>query len=180
MAEESAREHHEYMLAWASLIHAGTFLAAELQAHFKEELGLSLPEQDLLSQVDKSGGRLRMVDLSRLTFLSKAGITKMVDRLEFGGLVARRPSREDRRVINAELTDEGRDVLERSRRLLRAWVKANFSAHLSPEEIRELGGTLRRILEGHSRWEDQMLHLRGYRDDPGPCDPPLEEPEGGA
>jgi DNA-binding MarR family transcriptional regulator len=170
VADEAARERHEYMLAWASLVHAGTFLAAALDRHLSEELGLSLVEQDLLSQVDKSGGRLRMVDLSRLTFLSKAGITKMVDRLESDGHVARRPSREDRRVINAELTDEGRDVLGRSRQLLRAWVKANFAEHLSPEETREFGAALRKLLEGHGRWEGQMAHLRGYREGPGPCE----------
>lgn len=158
------------MLAWASLIHAGTFLAAALDRHLREELGLSVIEQDLLSQVDKSGGTLRMVDLSRLTFLSKAGITKMVDRLEADGYVVRRPSKEDRRVINAELTDHGREVLGRSRRLLRAWVGANFAEHLSARETRDLGAVLRKLLEGHGRWEGQMAHLRGHRE-PGPCDP---------
>ena len=29
------------MLAWASLVHTGTFLAAALEARFKDELGLS-------------------------------------------------------------------------------------------------------------------------------------------
>jgi DNA-binding MarR family transcriptional regulator len=162
--EQPAAKKHEYMLAWASLVHTGTFLAAALDARFKDELGLSVVEQDLLSQVDKSGGSLRMVDLSRLTFLSKAGITKMVDRLESDGYVVRRPSQEDRRVINAELTEEGRAVLGRSRRLLEGWVAANFAEFLSPDEIRTLGSALRKILEGHGRWEGQVAHLRGYRE----------------
>ncbi len=152
----------DVMLAWVSLVHAGTYLPTALSGHLQEHVGISLPEQDLLSQLEKAGGQLKMVDLARIIYLSKAGITKMVDRLEDAGLLERRPSEADGRVTHARLTGKGKRRLAKSRQLLRAWVKANFGAHLSDDQLLALGGALERVLAGHGRWEGQMAHLRGH------------------
>lgn len=152
---------HEMMLTWVSLVHAGSYLPAALSQHLQTELGISLAEQDLLKQLGISGGELRLVDLAQRIYLSKAGVTKMMDRLESAGLVKRIRSTTDRRVIMARLTEKGKMALERSRVLLLAWVEANLSAHLSDQQMLALGEGLRSLLEGHGRWEGQMAHLAG-------------------
>lgn len=49
-------------------------------------------------------------DLARVATVDTGGITRLLDRLEAKGLIRRVRSAEDRRVVNLELTDEGRKV----------------------------------------------------------------------
>jgi DNA-binding MarR family transcriptional regulator len=152
---------HDWMQAFVNLVHTGSYLTSSLNEHFQRELDISLPEQDLLNVLEKVGGEVKMVDLARRVFLSKAGMTKMVDRLESAGLVERLPSRSDRRVTSARLTRRGRSLLHRSRERLEAWVAENFRRHLADDEVAALGNALRTLLEGLGRWEGQQAHLRG-------------------
>jgi len=153
----------DYMMTWVSLVHAGSYLPSALSQHFQDELGISMPEQDLLKQLGVAGGELKLVELSRRIYLSKAGITKMVDRLETAGLVVRERSKSDRRVVNARLTAAGKKTLERSRKLLVAWVKTNFSDHLNVKQLHAMRDALESVLKGHDRWDGQLAHLKGER-----------------
>ncbi len=148
------------MITWVSLVHAGSYFPGALSRHLQEELGISLPEQDLLKQLGVAGGELKLVELSRRIYLSKAGITKMMDRLESAGHVARVRSKNDRRVIMARLTTSGKKVLARSRKLLVAWVETNLRDHLSDKQLLAMRDALETLLKGHDRWDGQMAHLR--------------------
>jgi len=152
---------HDYMLTWVSLVHAGTYLPAALSQHLQDELGISLAEQDLIKQLAVAGGTLKLVELSRRIYLSKAGVTKMMDRLENAGLVERARSKSDRRVINAQLTAAGKKTFQRSLKLLGTWVKANLADHLSEKQLHALRDALESVLQGHDRWDGQMAHLKG-------------------
>jgi DNA-binding MarR family transcriptional regulator len=150
---------NDYMLTWASLMHAGTHLPAELGRYLQAELGLSLAEQDLLKQLMLGGGELKLSELSQRIYLSKAGITKMMDRLQKAGFVKRVPSKTDRRVIMARLTKRGAIVLERSFELLGPWVEANLRQHLDDNQLLALKDSLESLLKSHDRWEGQVQHL---------------------
>ena len=152
---------HDLMLAWVSFVHTSTYLISELDRHLRDEVGVSLSEHDLLSQLDKVGGEVMLSELARRVYLSKAGMTKMIDRLEKAGQVERVWPGGDRRVTSAKLTTAGRATLSRSRPTLVAWVEANLRAHLSDEQVISLRDSLRALLEGHGRWEGQMRHLLG-------------------
>ncbi|MCK5438602.1 MAG: winged helix-turn-helix transcriptional regulator [Gemmatimonadetes bacterium] len=152
---------HDWMLAWVSLVHASTYMISELDRHLRDEVGISLPEHDLLSQLDKVGGEVMLSELARRVYLSKAGMTKMVDRLERAGQVERVRPGPDRRVTSAKLTTAGRATLDRSRPTLMTWVDANLRDHLSDAQVISLQDSLRALLEGHGRWEGQMRHLLG-------------------
>lgn len=152
---------HRYMLPWVALIHTATFLLQELDAHLQEALGLSLLEQEFLNQLEKRGGGRTMTNFADVLLLSKAGMTKLVDRLEEGGLVRRSPSEEDRRVTHVELTREGARRVARSRGLLETWVEENFARLLEDAELETLGAALRKVLESHGRWSGQVAYLRG-------------------
>jgi len=151
---------HDVMMTWVSLVHAGTYLPRALSQHLQEELGISLAEQDLLKQLKTGSGEMKLVELSRRIYLSKAGVTKMVTRLETAGLITRVQSETDRRVVLARLTAKGEKVLDRSRTLLVAWVEKNLRDHLTPMQLLALRDSLETLLKGHDRWAGQLKHLR--------------------
>ena len=151
----------EHMITWVSLVHAGSFFPAALSSHLQDELGVSLAEQDLLKQLGTANGELKLVELSRRIYLSKAGVTKMVDRLEDAGLVVRVRSEDDRRVVMARMTPAGKKLLGQSRRLIVKWVEVNLRDSLTSKQLRGLREGLEALLRNHDRWEGQMRHLKG-------------------
>lgn len=152
---------NDYMLTWASLVQAGSFLPAELGRYLQTELGISLSEQELLKQLMLGGGELKLSEISQRICLSRAGITKMMDRLEKSGFVKRIPSKTDRRVVMAGLTKRGAIVLERSFETIGPWVATNLRRHLSDEQLYALKDSVEALLKGHDRWEGQVQHLAG-------------------
>jgi DNA-binding MarR family transcriptional regulator len=68
----------------------------------------------------------------------------MLDGLERQGIVERRPSTEDRRSIRVQLTDRGRQLLNRKRKLVDTKRRAMFEA-LDPDD-RESAARLLRTL----------------------------------
>lgn len=155
----------DWMLAWVNLAHAGTHLTDKLDAELRAALSIGLAEQDLLKQVAMNQGEIAMSELARRLYYSKAGITKMVDRLVNIGLLKRKPSLSDRRVINIVHTAKGEKMLVKSRQLLLDFVRQNFRVHLNDRQIVELRESLRALLEGLGRYEGQMKHLKGEAQD---------------
>jgi len=74
-----------------------------------------------------------------------AGMTRLLDRLEAKELLRRVPHPEDGRAILIELTDEGRALVPRIPPIFGAVSRQAF-AGLSPAELAQVSGLLRRIL----------------------------------
>ena len=69
---------------------------------------LSLDEYDVLYTLVSSPGRTaRIRDLQERSLLTQPSLSRMVERLEAGGLVRRGPVAGDRRGVAVTLTDEG-------------------------------------------------------------------------
>ena len=69
---------------------------------------LSLDEYDVLYTLASSPGRTaRIRDLQDRSLLTQPSLSRMVERLEAGGLVSRGPVAGDRRGVAVTLTDEG-------------------------------------------------------------------------
>lgn len=152
---------NDYMLTWFSLVQAGSYLPAELERYLQAEVGLSLTEQELLKQLMLGGGDLKLSALSKRISLSKAGITKMMDRLEKTGFVKRVPSKTDRRVITARLTKRGAKALERSFQLSGPWVEENLRQYLDDNQLLAMKDALQALLSGHGCRDGQVEHLAG-------------------
>ena len=122
---------------------------AGLQAKFAPALtaaGLAVTDFDVLLRLGRSAGqRLRMTDLATQTALSTSGITRVVDRLEQRGLVARETCPSDRRGAYAVLTAEGRDliagVLRQHVRDIDRW----FTGLLTEDQLNALLSALRLV-----------------------------------
>lgn len=90
-------------------------------------------------------------EVSRRAMVDTGAMTRTLDRLEAKGFLRRQRCETDRRVVNLELTDAGRDVVND---ILPAVAKA-FNTHLagfSDKEIETLLSLLGRLIEnGHAR-----------------------------
>jgi DNA-binding MarR family transcriptional regulator len=88
-------------------------------------------------------------ELARRAFVDTGAMTRTLDRLEAKGFLRRQRCDTDRRVVNLELTDAGRDVVND---ILPAVAKA-FNAHLAgftDQEIDTLFTLLGRLIDNGS------------------------------
>ena len=141
--------------AWLNLLQAYSVVRGRIEPALERASGLSLPEHEVLVRlVQAPRGRLRMYDLASLLLLSKSGATRVVERLERRGLVAREMSPDDRRVVLARLTDEGRVAYGRSRPVMAAAIEEFFSQHLTDADVGHLRRALRKVLQGNGEWAE--------------------------
>jgi DNA-binding MarR family transcriptional regulator len=86
------------------------------QAKVHRPFGLSHAAFDMLANLRRSGQphRKTATSLARSSLISTGGATFRMDGLEEAGLIRRVRDPHDRRVVYAELTDEGRAVIDRA------------------------------------------------------------------
>ncbi|MFC0866294.1 MarR family winged helix-turn-helix transcriptional regulator [Sphaerimonospora cavernae] len=100
------------------------------------EAGISEVDFETLIRLARSPEqRLRMSDLAAQTSLSTSGITRVVDRLEREGLVARHPCASDRRASYAALTEAGAARLEQVLPQHLKDIETWFTGLLSPDQL---------------------------------------------
>ena len=87
-----------------------------------------------------------VAELARECSLDGGAMTRLLDRLEAKGLLARVRSSQDRRVVNLELTAEGKLAAKQIPVAL-CEVQNDFLQGLSLEEWQQLKGMLRRVLD---------------------------------
>ena len=85
-----------------------------------------------------------VAELARTLQSDPGAMTRALDRLEAKGLVARVRSSEDRRVVNLELTDAGRDVAAVVPAVLAEVLNLHLAGFTEPE-WRQLLGMLQRM-----------------------------------
>ena len=133
--------------AWALLLSVQARLTERVEA---ELAGAQLPPlawYDMLWELEKAeDGRLRMHDLAQRTVLSRSNLTRLADRLEQAGLIAREPSPDDRRGFYCVLTRAGRDMRRKMWPLYAAQIEALFAQHLSAREAETMVTALGRVL----------------------------------
>ncbi|MDH6593732.1 DNA-binding MarR family transcriptional regulator [Variovorax sp. TBS-050B] len=104
------------------------------------------------------GAATTVAELARACELDTGAMTRLLDRLEVKGLCRRVRSLEDRRVVNIELTDEGRAAAKEVPHVL-CRVQNELLSDFNPQEWEQLKGYLRRILDNA-----QALAARGDKE----------------
>lgn len=140
----------EALAVWADFLHVHAALTDVLGRELADAAGLPLAWYDVLTQLDAApDGRLRMQELAAAIVLSKSGLTRLVDRLEQAGYVARTSCPSDRRGTFAQITASGRRALGAARPIHLAGVERHFVARLDPDQLRALGAAMTELLAGH-------------------------------
>lgn len=144
--------------AWKAFLWAQTAVLRVLDAELEAEQGMPLTYFDVLIQLWRAGGRLRMSDLADAVLLSRSGITRLVDRMGRDGLVRREPCPTDRRALYAVLTSEGKKALRKALPVHLRGIAEHFGRHLSDPEAKTLSTALGRLVP--SRDDITLSELR--------------------
>ncbi|HJQ01062.1 MAG TPA: MarR family winged helix-turn-helix transcriptional regulator [Jatrophihabitans sp.] len=134
------------LAAWRSFLrthsHLLRLLEHDLQTHHKIALG----SYDVLVQLAEApDNRLRMSELAEAVLLSRSGLTRLVDRMQRDGLVARAPDPEDARGLFTVLTEHGRDALRDAARVHLAGISRLVFGRVSDAELRQLLELMRKL-----------------------------------
>ena len=131
---------------WLRFLRAHAALTRQLSARLESQHGLTLSDFDVLAQLYLAPERaLRRVDLARQVLLTASGITRLLDRLERAGWVAKRRCESDARVTYAVLTEEGVRKFEAARASHAADLEELFGSRLADDERRQLGELLEKL-----------------------------------
>lgn len=133
--------------AWARFFVAQSLLTERIEAAFAAAGLPSLDWYDVLWMLESSEhGRLRMADLAERAVVSRSNVTRLADRMEKAGLVARMNCPVDGRSTFCVLTDKGRALRARMWTVYRKQIESLFAGHLSVREAEEMTGVFERII----------------------------------
>jgi DNA-binding MarR family transcriptional regulator len=128
------------------------YLLKRSQTKLAKAVDIELAQHDITSA---QGGILMMLasglystaaELARETYIDSASMTRMIDRLEKRGLIARMPRGDDRRIVNLQLTESGRQLAARLPTHYTHVLNETFT-EFSVEEVTTLKTLLRKFLE---------------------------------
>jgi DNA-binding MarR family transcriptional regulator len=138
----------ERVLLFGLLAEVNARLSRALGTQMEEACGLPLAWFDVLWQLRRSPeGRLRMSDLADATVHSTGGTTRLVDRIEAAGYVARINCPNDRRAIHVIITDAGNAKLDEALAVHIEQLQSQISARLSGDERTALAELLEKLVD---------------------------------
>jgi len=133
--------------AWAVLLTAHATLLERIESALAAASLPPLSWYDVLWELEKADGRLRMIELARRVVLSKSNLSRLADRLEEAKLVERQDAADDRRGYDLVLTRAGRAMRRKMWPVYEAQIQLLFASHLSVEEARVIGEALGRAVK---------------------------------
>jgi DNA-binding MarR family transcriptional regulator len=142
-------EQHErgQLAVWEDYLQGHTAIMRALERELQAAHALSLAEYDVLLHLHNAPhARLRMGELAEAVLFSTGGVSRLLDRLERAGAVARERTASDRRGVYAVLTESGRATLRAASRTHLRGVECHFTTLLHAEEGPAVGAFLARLV----------------------------------
>lgn len=141
--------------SWRTFLRAHARISRTLEAELLADQRISLAAYDVLVQlVEAPDQRLRMTELADSVLLSRSGVTRLVDRLERDGLVARSRVVADGRGVVATLTEAGFRRLRVATKTHLNGVKRHFVDVLAFAERSGLRDSCRKLADAQSNGGD--------------------------
>jgi DNA-binding MarR family transcriptional regulator len=132
--------------AWTSLLQAHATLLRRLDTDLEKETGLALADFDVLAQLARAGGELRMTELAARALISRSGMTRRVARLVDEGLVRRASAETDARGVVVALTKAGMARLARTAPVHARGIRRLFIGRLDDQELAALESALGKVI----------------------------------
>src|SRR5437773_1384269 len=131
--------------AWDSFLRAHATLMRRLEVDLVQATGLALADFDVLAQLARGGGELRMTDLAARALISRSGMTRRVARLVEEGLVRRANADADARGVIVGLTNAGVARLTETAPVHLRAVSDLFVTQLDDQELAALKHALDKV-----------------------------------
>jgi len=140
---------HEALRLWLRLLTCTNMIEAAIRADLRRFSQSTLPRFDLMAQLYRHPGGLKMGELSRRLMVTGGNVTGIADQLVKEGLVQRETHSEDRRAFLLKLTAAGRKSFARMAAQHEAWVVSLFSglAETERQALYQLLGRLKSTLK---------------------------------
>ena len=113
---------HLALRLWLRLLACTNLVESPLRSRLREQFDGSLPRFDLMAQLERHPGGLKMRELSHRLMVTGGNITGLTDRLVAEGLVERREDPSDRRAWTVALTAAGQRQFQLMARAHETWV----------------------------------------------------------
>ncbi len=118
-------DHHDLRL-WLRLLSCCNLVEGEIRGRLRAEFETTLPRFDLMAQLLRVPGGMKMSDLSRHMMVTNGNITGITDQLEKEGLVERIKVATDRRSSLIRLTAKGKRTFKKMAKSHEQWIRAMF------------------------------------------------------
>ncbi len=126
---------------WLRLLACESIIEQYVRTTMRQEFGITLPQFDVLAELEHMGRPLTMTELSTQLMVSNGNITGVVDRLVREAYVERLPSPGDRRVQLIALTKKGMEEFSNMAHRHESWIADAF-AETDIEDILQLTNLL--------------------------------------
>ena len=135
--------------AWRGMLGVHSAMVRQLDAELERAHGLPLTSYEVLLRLAEAPeGAMRMGRLADDLFLSRSGLTRLIDRLVKAGLVERTTCESDRRGSFAKLTDEGRRRFDEARPTHLDGVREHFLSKLDDDDLDDLAAVWSKLGAG--------------------------------
>jgi DNA-binding MarR family transcriptional regulator len=176
-----AATDHQSLRLWLRLLACTNLIETRVRQRLQTVFGTTLPRFDLMAQLERAPGGLRMGDLSRRMMVTGGNITGIANTLEREGLISRQADAVDRRVYRVRLTREGRRAFEQMAHEHEQWIielfnglsdrdKHELAGHLAALKQHLINGTARPTLVESDGHEREDLRRSGLSDLDEPSD----------
>ncbi len=146
-APKAVGRSKEAVRTWLRLLSCETVIEQQLRSLFRKNFTVTLPQFDVLSELERAGQPLTMSQLSKELMVSNGNVTGVVDRLEKSGFVERNRAKHDRRIQYIQLTIKGGKEFNQMASQHEHWI-ADLFDNLSQDEMESL--------------QDLLLKARNY------------------
>jgi DNA-binding MarR family transcriptional regulator len=132
--------------AWGSLLRGHATLMRRLDTDLQREAGLALADFDVLAQLAKADGQLRITELADRALMSRSGMSRRVARLVDEGLVRRERASTDARGVVVALTEEGMARLAETAPVHARGIWRLFVSQLDDHELALIEHALNKLI----------------------------------
>lgn len=155
-----SRDDAELVREWATVVR-GVEAVQHGFALRLEGLDMTLPYFSVLTLLlDSDDERLPMSRIARDLAMTSGGFTKLADRMARDGLIDRRGSSGDRRVVFAALTDAGRVRAKAALDAYQSYLRDQVLPLVPVEEMRSLATITSRLADSTGEHEIPPFELR--------------------
>lgn len=150
-----ASDDHAAIRLWLRMLATNRLVETRMRCLLQEHFATTLPRFDLMAQLERVPGGLKMGELSRRMMVTGGNVTGITDMLEGEGLVERVDDPADRRAWRVKLTRMGQRAFKAMAAEHERWIVEAFAA-LSTREMSVMAGHLGR-LKAHVRSLEERI-----------------------